>query len=139
MEIDERCDRILTELDHARITRLTRGLGEPLRSADDPLELALHDATLVSPRSVEGDIVTMYSQVLLRDLATSQLYKLTLCYPSDAEPESGFVSVLSPVGASLLGLRVGSEATWTTPHGEQRAARVEALLFQPEASGDYSL
>ena len=40
--------------------------------------------------------------------------------------------------ASLLGLRVGGRAHWHTPQGEPRSARVTAILFQPEASGDYT-
>ena len=48
------------------------------------------------------------------------------------------ISVLSPVGAALLGLRVGDTARWTGPGGQRGSARVSALLFQPEASGDYT-
>ena len=44
---------------------------------------------------------------------------------------------MSPVGASLLGQTVGSVARWSTPAGDERAAEVVAILFQPEASGDY--
>lgn len=63
---------------------------------------------------------------------------LTICYPGDAEPTLGFISVLSPVGASLLGLSVGATAHWHTPTGDVCTAEVAALLFQPEASGDYT-
>ena len=80
----------------------------------------------------------MYSQLMLRDLQTGQRRELTLCYPADAQPAAGRVSVLSPVGASLLGLTVGSVAHWSTPAGEERQAQIVALLFQPEASGDYA-
>ena len=140
MQIDDCCERTLTELDHARITRLTRSGGGPSRTrSEDPLESALDAASLVPSRSIAPDVVTMYSQVRIRDLETKREHRLTLCYPADAEPELGRVSVLSPVGASLLGLRVGDEASWTTPGGEQRSARVEALVFQPESSGDYTL
>lgn len=138
MQIDDRFERTLTELDHARITRLTRGGGPSRTRGDDPLDSALDGASLVPSRSIAPDVVTMCSQVLIRDLETTRQHALTLCYPADAEPELGRVSVLSPVGASLLGLRVGDEATWTTPGGEERRARVEALVFQPESSGDYT-
>jgi regulator of nucleoside diphosphate kinase len=40
---------------------------------------------------------------------------------------------------SVLGLRVGAVAKWQTPGGEEGAAEVSAVLFQPEASGDYSI
>jgi regulator of nucleoside diphosphate kinase len=132
-------ERTLTELDHVRLARLTRHLGD---ASPSPLEGLIDDvldsAELVPSRAVSPDIVTMYSQVELADVATGQRQRLTVCYPSDAEPSAGFVSVLSPVGAALIGRRVGSIARWQTPNGEEGAAEVVALLFQPEASGDYT-
>jgi len=62
----------------------------------------------------------------------------TLCYPKDADAGLGFISVLSPVGSALLGRRVGDAARWQLPQGGARSARVAAILFQPEASGDYT-
>ena len=98
----------------------------------------LDNCAVVPPREVPPDVVTMYSQVLLQDTASTLRSTLTLCYPQDADPGAGLVSVLSPVGANLLGLRVGTVARWPTPAGEEREAEILALLFQPEASGDYS-
>jgi hypothetical protein len=46
---------------------------------------------------------------------------------------SPLLSVLSPVGTSLLGLRTGSIATWRTPDGGEGTARIAEILFQPEA------
>ena len=66
-------------------------------------------------------------------------HKVTLCDPDDAEPSQGFISVLSPLGASLLGLRAGDVARWRTPVGQERMARIVDVLFQPEASGDYTI
>jgi regulator of nucleoside diphosphate kinase len=62
---------------------------------------------------------------------------VTVCYPFDAEPERGFVSVLSPIGAALVGMRVGEVCRWCV-NGQERSAQVAAILFQPEASGDYT-
>ena len=93
-------------------------------------------AVVCAPEWIAPDVVTMCSQVLLQDTQTGQRNTLTLCYPADAEPAVGFVSVLSPVGSALLGLRVGSIARWSTPAGDEKAAEVLAILFQPEASGD---
>ncbi len=140
MQVSTYDERTLTELDHVRIARLIRGAGEaaaslPDRSIDDILDTA----DLVSSNKVDPDIVTMYSQVELADLATGKPYRLTLCYPTDAQPASGFVSVLSPVGASLIGRRVGSIARWRSPSGDEGSAKVLAVLFQPEASGDYTM
>ncbi|WP_157269207.1 GreA/GreB family elongation factor [Azohydromonas aeria] len=128
-------ERTLTELDHARIARLLGAQASP----DHPMAAVLHQAELLPGREVPADVVTMHSRLRLTDLDSGQALTLTLCYPSDAEPTRGFVSVLSPVGMSVLGLRVGEVARWRLPGGWEGAARVEAIEFQPEANGVYTL
>ena len=134
-------ERTLTELDHVRLLNLAhrgrRGDGFPAPRL--AIEHVLDACAIVPSRQVPPDVVTMYSQVAIQDLESGERSKLTLCYPPDAEPAAGFVSVLSPVGASLLGRTVGSVARWFTPTGQERAAEIVAILFQPEASGDYSM
>ena len=125
-------ERLLTEIDYARLNKL--------HGAQLPPELidTLDSLDLIPSREIPPDIVTMYSQMIVEDLDSRQRQKLTLCYPDDAEPHLGFISVLSPVGASLLGQRVGAIARWRTPNGEACAAEIISLLFQPEASGDFT-
>lgn len=123
-------ERTLTELDHVRLERLIHSAS----ARPDWLDVA----DVVPSRAVSPDIVTMYSQVLIADGDSGARQHLTPCYPADAEPSAGFVSVLSPVGASLLGLRVGAIARWHTPDGRPHSAEVIAILFQPEASGDFT-
>ena len=125
-------DRTLTELDHRR-------LGLLIHHADHPMAAVLQEAELTPSREVPADVVTMHSRLRLTDLDSGQALTLTLCYPADAEPARGFISVLSPVGMSVLGLRVGDVARWQLPNGWQGAARVQAIEFQPEASGIYTL
>ncbi|MGE0332955.1 MAG: GreA/GreB family elongation factor [Ramlibacter sp.] len=131
MESTRLVERTLTPLDHIRLTRIASW-------AQQGMEELLATCDLVAAPAIPPDVVTMYSQVLVADTATGECSKLTLCYPADAEPENGFISVLSPVGTSVLGLRVGDVARWTLPDGTQRAAEIRAVLFQPEASGDYT-
>ena len=140
MEVLSQDERTLTELDHVRLARLIRGAGqEPSSQPAAAFDAILDSADLVSSHKVAPDVVTMYSKLELSDLASGNKYCLTVCYPSDADPALGFVSVLSPVGASLIGRRVGEIARWRTPGGEQGAAEVVSLLFQPEASGNYTM
>ena len=108
-----RLERTLTELDHVRLTRLLQ------RQPAEPAVIGelLDVAQVVPSRAVGPDVVTMYSQVLLRDAADGTPSKITLCYPADAEPAAGFVSVLSPVAASgrcrstWSGARIGPGAS----------------------------
>lgn len=124
-------ESVLTELDHARLSRL------PAAATSEPLQRLLESADLVPSREVPADVVTMYSQIEVLDVESGERRKLTLCYPADAEPQTGFISVCSPVGLALLGARAGSTVMGEAPGGRRRPMRVEALLFQPEASGDY--
>ncbi|WP_454909334.1 GreA/GreB family elongation factor [Variovorax gossypii] len=124
-------ERTLTELDFVRLGKLAGGAIPPALS--DLLDLA----DILPSRDVPADIVTMNSQVEIEDPATRQTQKITLCYPGDAQPGTGCVSVLSPVGIGLLGQRAGALARWHMPNGAEGAARVVSVLFQPEASGNY--
>lgn len=129
-------ERTLTQIDYVRLTRLL-SRGAPAAGAETMHEL-LQCSELVASPAVPPTVVTMYTQVLLQDpQAGAAPYTLTLCYPDHAEPANGFISVLSPVGTSLLGLRVGEVARWPLPGGRTGSARIVAILFQPEASGDY--
>ena len=130
--------RVLTELDFRRLTTLA---GQPAAAGGDGggsfVDAVLDSASIVSSAAVPPHVVTMYSQVVLQHLDDGRTRKLTLCYPSDAEPAQGFISVLSPVGMGLIGRSLGEVARWTCPDGVERMAEVKAILFQPEASGDY--
>lgn len=125
-------ERTLTDLDFARLTKLVN------RQLPPPLADLLASAEVTSSRAVPADIVTMNSRVEIIDIRTRRHQTLTVCYPGQAEPAAGFISVLSPVGNSILGLKCGSVAKWLTPSGEECSAEVAAIAFQPEATGDYS-
>ncbi|MEJ7928467.1 GreA/GreB family elongation factor [Ramlibacter sp. AN1015] len=123
-------DKQLTELDFVRLQRLsashtTAGLADLLADAD-----------VVPGPQIAAEVITMYSQFELEDRDSGERRVLAVCYPEDAEPSSGFISVLSPLGCSLIGLPAGAQVRWQTPTGE-RQGLVRAVLFQPEASGDY--
>ena len=125
-------ERTLTEHDFSRLSKLLDGHLPPA------LANVLGAAEVTRSREVPADIVTMYSQVELVDLHTRRRQTLTVCLPGDSEPSAGFISVLSPVGSGLLGLKVGAVARWQMPGGEEGAAEIVAIAYQPEASGDYT-
>lgn len=130
-------ERILSELDHARIQGLMRRT--PLSEAQKHALDALLDAADVVPvRAIPPDVVTMNTRLRLQAEGEAAPRDITLCYPEDANAEAGRVSLLSPMGASVLGHRVGGEAEWLLPTGALRTARILALHFQPEAAGQYT-
>ena len=136
--------RVVTETDHVRIFNLLqrearRGIGH------NAIVDLIDSAELVSPQNVPPDVVTMQSRVLIAAVegaaadvfGASTQRELTLCYPEEANPAAGKISVLTPAGACLLGRRVGDVARWSAPDGTSGGARIVAILFQPEANGDY--
>lgn len=93
------------------------------------LELRVRSARVLDPSEVPPDLVTMNSRVLLRDLENGRQSIFTLVFPPGANTRKRRVSVLTPLGAALLGARPGQRVG--------SAFVVEAILYQPEAHGDY--
>lgn len=123
--------RVLTTLDAGRLRRYC---------PDHPALAQLLDAArLALPQDVPCDVVTMYSLVRLEVKGDPQRRVRAVCYPEDEDAAGGFVSVLSRPGLDLLGLTVGATLPWVLSTGESTTAEVTALLFQPEASGDFEL
>jgi len=80
----------------------------------------------------------MNSKVLLKDLALGEETIYTLVYPEDANLAENKISVLAPIGTAILGFREGDVIDWKVPAGTVQL-RVEKILYQPEASGNYDL
>ena len=93
----------------------------------------LDRAILVTAEDAPSDIVTMRSQVRVRDLESGETSDYTLGYPWEADVASNHVSVLAPLGTALLGYREGDQFTWRMPGGVRRLC-VEKILHQPEAT-----
>lgn len=133
----------VTELDRQRLEKLIE-IAEERQNGDEnyeylrKLESELDAAETVAPREIPGDVITMRSKVRLRDLTMNEEMIYTLVFPSEAKFDEGKISVLAPVGTAMLGYRVGSVIEWQVPSGLRRL-KVEEILYQPEAAGDYNL
>lgn len=98
----------------------------------ETLREELDRAVVVSVAETPPDIVTMRTQVRIRDLESGLQGDYTLVYPWEADVDSNQVSVLAPLGTALLGYREGDRIEWRMPGGVRRL-RVEKILHQPEA------
>lgn len=104
----------------------------------DELGEELDRATVVAPQDVPHTVVTMNSTVELIDLDTGKRETYTLVFPDDADAVRGKISVLAPIGTAMLGYEVGDTFEWEVPAGRRRL-RVDRILYQPEAAGNYQL
>ncbi len=66
----------------------------------------------------------MNSRVQFKTLETGDTSEITIVYPSNADSSKARVSILAPVGAALIGLRVGDEIEWALPTGLVRTFRI---------------
>ncbi len=126
---------VITDADLERLLRLLEQHGDAIA---DSLDAELHRAVVVDRRDVPPDVVTMNSEVVYEDVATGARRAVRVVYPQDADVAAGRVSILAPIGAALLGLRVGQEIDWEVPSGRKRI-RVAELRYQPEAAGHPTL
>jgi len=131
----------VTEFDQKRLGNLlsgARSLNEKDRVCLTRLEQELEWAQVVSPQEIPGDVVTMNSQARIRDLNSNEEMVFTVVFPTEADYERGRLSVIAPIGTALLGYRAGDIVEWEVPGGVRRL-KIEQVLYQPEAAGDYHL
>ncbi|TCL37382.1 regulator of nucleoside diphosphate kinase [Anaerospora hongkongensis] len=102
------------------------------------LKSELKRAVIVESQAIPEDVITMRSQVLLKDLSSNEEMVCTLVYPDEADMLEGKISVLAPIGMAILGYRENDRVEWATPGGIAQL-QIEKILFQPESSGHYDL
>ncbi len=116
--IDSEADR-LTELALAR------------REGSPTIDLLLQeiDRAKITPAArVPRDVVTMHSQVEFVDEANGAARMVELVYPADADISAGRVSILTPVGAGLIGMREGQSILWPDRDGQQRRLSIVKVM-----------
>ncbi|HEX2993481.1 MAG TPA: nucleoside diphosphate kinase regulator [Anaerolineales bacterium] len=132
---------IITELDRQRLIELIVNAqsGEYRGSIYlEKLRGELDRAQVVTPQQVPADVITMNSRVALLDLDSGEEEIYTLVYPENANTAEGKISILAPIGTAMLGYRLGDTFEWEVPAGKRRL-KIEKILYQPEATGDYEL
>jgi regulator of nucleoside diphosphate kinase len=73
-------------------------------------------------------VVRMGSRVSYRDERTDEVRDIVLVYPHEADIELKRISVLSPVGAALIGLSVGQGIEFQTPGHQTRSLTILDVL-----------
>lgn len=131
----------ITEPDYQKLEELLDGMKRTdFRDRDDltSLEEELDKCKVVAQRAIPPDVVTINSRVRFRDLDTDQEMIMTLVFPNNANFSEGRISVTSKIGTALLGYAVGDVIEWKVRAGT-KTIRIEEIVYQPEAAGDYHL
>lgn len=96
------------------------------------------NASVVESKNIPPDVVTMNSVCTLREKDGKELSVYTLVFPEKANINGNKISVLSPLGSSLLGSAIHDVIDNPVPAGIQKLV-LEKIIYQPERSGDYHL
>lgn len=122
---------------HITISTLDAERIESLAGVGSALLEELARADILAPQHMPPDVVTMNSTVRFEIDGTDQVRCLTLAYPKDMARQPDAISILTPIGAALLGLSVGDSISWPRPDGQLSRIRVLEVPYQPERAGEY--
>jgi regulator of nucleoside diphosphate kinase len=132
---------ILNRLDYLRIQKAINDakLVKSINAAEaESLMKELDSATIVEPEEIPSNVVTMNSIVKISFLNTNQQTQFQIVYPGQANVKEKKISIFSPIATALIGYKVSDEVEWIVPAGLTKI-RIDEIIYQPEAAGDYDL
>jgi len=131
----------ITKSDYERLSALIEKTREGNRMDREnlkKLEAELDRAEIVDAKDISKKVITMRSTVRLKDLVSGEANTYSLVFPSEADFSQGKISVLAPIGTAILGYKSGDTIEWPVPSGV-RKLKIDKILYQPEAAGNYEL
>lgn len=129
---------VMTRLDHERLSRLVGTVAAENSPVADELFAELDRARIVAGRLPAGTVGMGSTLRFTTDAGEDRT--VTLVYPADADIATGRISVLTPIGAALIGLSVGQSIDWTARDGRSHRLTVESVepaqaTAEPGAAG----
>ena len=90
------------------------------------LQKILENSRVIDPTHLPKDRVSLLSRVEFTNLATNTRMKFQIVSPHEMDLEAGKISLNSPIGAALMGKKVGEIAEAQIPAGTLRL-RIESI------------
>ena len=115
---------IISKPDYLQLIKLIEQHESP---AAEALDVELGRADIVQSTEVPTDAVAMGSTVTFIDLDSNEEKTIQLVYPNEADVTQMKISILSPVGSALIGLRIGGNIDWPVALGKVRRLKVIAV------------
>lgn len=126
----------VTHSDHERLSRLAEAHAARNPDVAEELLAELDRARIVDDASIGASVVRMGSSLrFTSDLGEDR--QVTLVFPGEADIAAGRISILTPIGAALIGLSAGQSIDWTARDGRVHrltVETVEAPAVNPPAS-----
>ena len=113
---------VVGTIDHERLIGLATVAEERNPEVAEELLAEMDRARVVAPERVPADVVRMGSFVSYE--ADGKQRRVQLVYPGEADIEAGRISILTPIGAALIGLAAGQSIAWTARDGRKHTLTV---------------
>ena len=110
--------------DADRLRNIAEAAADKYPQTTDFLAREIERAEILPDARLLPGLVTMDSEVTFRDDISLQERAVTLVYPEAADVDAGRISILTPIGAALIGLSVGQTIEFQTPGGRWRSLTV---------------
>ena len=123
---------IINRLDAERLQRLIDQAPEKDQMVAELLEEELLRGEVLDPQDIPDNVVSMNSQIRFTDLTRGRQMIRTLVYLHALASVEDGISVMAPIGAALIGLKVGDVIEWPLPNATEVKLRVDAIFWQPE-------
>ena len=118
---------ILGDQEHRRLLNLAMsGIGHTADDSDSLL-YELERATIVPEGSVPSDVVRMGSTVAYRT-GDGENRSVQVVFPGEADIDQGRISVMTPIGTALIGLRNSQSISWLTRAGRKQTLTVLQVM-----------
>ncbi|MBJ3784934.1 nucleoside diphosphate kinase regulator [Devosia sediminis] len=101
----------LGKSDHAKLYALGEAGLDRTPDLAETLLTELDRAKVVADDKLPEGVVRMGSRVAYQTNSGTE-QTVTLVYPVDADIEQGRISVMTPIGVALVGLKAGQSITW---------------------------
>jgi regulator of nucleoside diphosphate kinase len=124
---------IVSNADYERLTDLASASLQRLPEVAEELLAEMDRAKIVDEGAVPADVVRMGSTVTFKS-DDGQTRTMTLVYPADESLDQHRISVMTPIGAALVGLGVGQSISWPGRDGKQHRLTVTKVAAPAKAT-----
>jgi regulator of nucleoside diphosphate kinase len=121
----------ITESDYDVIAELAHVIEKRSPALSKQLVDEIERAKLHPDGKLPANVVALGSEVEFVDDSNGTRRKVRLVMPSEADIEAGRISILTPVGAGLIGMSAGREIDWPCPDGRPRKLKILQVTQKP--------
>ena len=115
---------VISNADYDLIANLALSIEGRLPTLAGQLLEEIDRAEIVPALELPPNVVALGSAVEFEDQSSGARRTVQLVTPGEADIEQGRISILTSVGAGLIGMAAGAQINWPRPDGTERRLRI---------------